>query len=128
MRGGYKEQQRLRLVGEQISGEILRHAAIVTPAMIERNVDRFYQLGEPAGPTMLQLVAVLAQHNALVEQISRSVISKGWGEWPKDLEHLEGHLRTLETLTKEAVVELETRYSGNGATRRANSASPIPHA
>jgi hypothetical protein len=50
------------LAGQSIAASVIETAHIDLPAMIDRNVDRLFMLGDLAGPACLQLVSVLLQY------------------------------------------------------------------
>lgn len=75
---------------------------IAVPSMLDRNVDRLYQLGEPAGPTVLQLIAVVLQYNELVERLSNEVLTSGDSDWTRIHKCLRGHLQAMQILLGEA--------------------------
>ncbi len=79
------------LVGQTIAATV-QTGKVPIPPMLERNVDNFYLLGEPAGPTCLQLVSILLQYNSLVEDVAARIVIMNAQQWPEAIEHLESHL------------------------------------
>jgi hypothetical protein len=73
------------LVGQSVAWSVQQTGHVQIPPMLDRNVDRLFMLGDAAGPACLQLVNVLLQHNALVEEIAArhgdELAAVGRGRW-----------------------------------------------
>lgn len=77
------------LMGKDVSGDIARQE-INLPSMVERNLDRFYLLEEPAGPACLQLASLIMQYNDALDQMTATVLPRmHGGQWGESVEHLE---------------------------------------
>jgi hypothetical protein len=63
--------------------------------MIDRNIDRLFMLGGMAGPSCLQLVGTLFQHNTLVDEFTARMMSMNVEQWMHDVPRLEGHLALI---------------------------------
>jgi hypothetical protein len=46
---------------------------IGVPSISDRLTNQLYMLGEPAGPTMLQLISVVHQYNYMIDRISQQI-------------------------------------------------------
>ena len=84
------------LAGQSIAVNVLETAHVALPVMIDRNVDRLFMLGDVAGPACLQLVSVLLQYNALVDQIAARVATLAPQRWTEAIGHLDRNLTLLE--------------------------------
>jgi hypothetical protein len=51
----------------------MQDAKIAVPPISDRLTNQLYMLGEPAGPTMLQLISVINQYNYLINRISEQI-------------------------------------------------------
>ncbi len=89
-------------VGQSVAANV-SNAHITMPAMIERNIDNLYLLGEPAGPTALQLVNLLGQYNSLVVDVSQRMMAMNAEQWKPSIGRLDAALDALAgTLRKAA--------------------------
>ena len=79
------------LVGQAIAATVAG-GQIAIPPMVDRNVDGLYLLGEPAGPSCLQLISILLQYNALVIDVASRMMVMNADQWKEGIEHLESHL------------------------------------
>jgi hypothetical protein len=86
-----------KVVGQSIAMNI-ENAQIGLPPMIERNVDRLFMLGEPAGPACLQLVNVINQYNAFVHEIAARTTMMNATQWSEGVGQLKQHLTLLEAV------------------------------
>ena len=92
-------------VGQSVSASV-QGVQIELPAMLMRNVDSLYMLGEPAGPTCLQLVSVVLQYNDLVQTAAAQIATMNKGEWADHLGALGGHLKAIQILITQAQAEV----------------------
>jgi hypothetical protein len=51
----------------------MQDAKIAVPPISDRLTNQLYMLGEPAGPTMLQLISVIHQYNYLIDRITEQI-------------------------------------------------------
>ena len=86
------------LVGQSVSASVLLTGRISIPPMLDRNIDRLFMLGDVAGPACLQLVNVLIQYNALVDDIAARMVMLNAATWPQAVGHLEQHLTLLDSV------------------------------
>jgi hypothetical protein len=82
-------------LGPSVALDVQNLASITLPMMLERNIDRLFLLGEPAGQVCLQLVGVLAQHNDLVQSIATRVFMMTPVQWDEAIQHLDDHLKLV---------------------------------
>lgn len=80
-------------------GSTISYTQIEMPPMLDRNIDRLYMLGAKAGPSSLQLVNVLLQYNAFVNEISQRVMMLRPNQWLQGLDQIEEHLSLLSGVT-----------------------------
>jgi hypothetical protein len=94
-------------IGRKIA-ESIREARIEIPPILSRIVDQLYILGEPAGPTVLQLVSGTLQFNHLIEKLMQQVSENpnSFGP-PKHQKDLSAQLRLIGHLIAEAQQEIE---------------------
>lgn len=83
-----------QLVGQSVMARI-QGAQIPIPPMLDRNVDRLFMLGKRAGPSCLQLVNVLLQYNALVEEIAARTGMLNANQWAEGISQIEDRLALL---------------------------------
>jgi|SRR5579859_807038 len=99
-------KERSRAVVGQAIASTLQMGTIPVPPMLDRNVDNFYLLGEPAGPNCLQLVNILNQYNVLVQEISMRVAIMNAQQWPEAIEHLDKHLELIEEVVGKCATDV----------------------
>jgi hypothetical protein len=51
----------------------LQDVKIGVPPMSDRLINQLHMLGEPAGPTLLQLISIICQYNYLIDRISDQI-------------------------------------------------------
>ena len=81
-----------QLVGQSIAVDIYNAAYIQLPYFLERNIDSLYVLGGTAGPSCLQLIGAIMQHNDLTDRIHKRVGAMAKSQWPEAVQHLLDHL------------------------------------
>ncbi len=99
-----------KIVGEvnAISfSNVMKTAEVEIPPMLDRNVDRLYLLGEPAGPTVLQLISVALQYNAMLDQLASRCLTEAHVSPRVYAGHLLGHMTAMEKLIADAGNELK---------------------
>lgn len=84
------------LVGQSVAASLQMTASIRVPPMIDRNIDKLFILGDLAGPSCLQLVRLLLQYNASVEEIASLVVTLNAEQWVEAIGHLDEHLVLLD--------------------------------
>ena len=84
-----------KLVGQSIALNI-QNERIDIPPMLDRNVDRLFMLGKRAGPSCLQLINVMLQYNAFVDEIAARTAIMNANQWAEGISHLEAHLKLLD--------------------------------
>jgi hypothetical protein len=88
--------------------KFLSDACIEIPPILARNVDHFYLLGEPAGPTILQLVSVTLQYNHMLGTLAQRLKEHPhFINPPKHKKDFSGHLKIIGTLIDMADREIE---------------------
>ncbi len=95
------------LVGQSIASRIELCGHIPLPAMLDRNVDKLYLLGKPAGPSCLQLAGVLLQYGALLQDVVMRISAMGEEDWTEALRHLDEHLALLLKVTAKCLREVK---------------------
>lgn len=95
-----------RVVGQNVAYRI-SEAQLTIPAMIERNIDNFYLLGEPAGPAALQFVNMVSQYNGFVQDIAGRVVMMNAEQWPVAVDQLKPHLRFLSQIAEKVATEVK---------------------
>jgi hypothetical protein len=79
-----------------VAHKFLSDACIEIPPILARNVDHFYLLGDPAGPTMLQLVSVTLQYNHMIDTLAQELKEHPHTINPsKHKKDFAGHLKSL---------------------------------
>jgi len=86
---------------------LLRSVQLEIPPMLDRNVDQLYLLGESAGPTVLQLVTVALQYNAMIEVASSRCLNEAHVSPRVHANHLLGHITLMDKLIGEAGKEIK---------------------
>ena len=94
------------IVGQSVAYRV-QMLTVPVPPMLERNVDNFYLLDEPAGPACLQLVNILLQYNSLVERNSNRVVSMNAQQWPEALKQLENRLDLISEVVSKCKAEVQ---------------------
>ncbi len=84
------------LVGQTIMAAIQSIAKIITPPMLETNVDNLFMLGNEAGPLCLSLIHMLYEHDVLVDGSMQRAGSMNRDEWPKVVDELDFSLKGLD--------------------------------
>jgi hypothetical protein len=88
--------------------KFLSDACIEIPPILARNVDHFYLLGEPAGPTILQLVSATLQYNHMLGTLAQRLKEHPhFINPPKHKKDFSGHLKIIGTLIDMADREIE---------------------
>jgi hypothetical protein len=105
-------EARERLAGlmntsNEVFAEALRRASVPLPPMLARSIDHLYALGEPAGPTCLQLVTTLWQHNEIVEALASMTVKIGRQPMEGYETNLDGHLALLRQVIEKALHDVE---------------------
>jgi hypothetical protein len=98
------------LVGQTIALNI-QNERIEIPAMLDRNVDRFFLLGERAGPSCLQLINVILQYNIFVDQIAGRTSIMNAHQWVEGVSHLTDHLKLLDAVIDKCEHEVAPLYN-----------------
>lgn len=92
---------------------VLLGVQIEIPVFLDRNVDQLYILGEPIGPTLLQLISASIQYNKLVNSIANQSAQLG-NSWPNDqTENLRNHLKVIGILIDLAFHEINQIHDIN---------------
>jgi hypothetical protein len=88
--------------------KFLSDGCIEIPPILARNIDHLYLLGEPAGPTILQLVSVTLQYNHMLETLAQRLKEHPhFIDPPKHKNDCSGHLKMIEELIDMADNEIE---------------------
>jgi hypothetical protein len=82
------------------------------PPSLEGAFDQLYVLGEPAGPTLMQLKSVMAQYNRMIDELERRVSSDQEVVLEHAAEAISGHLSALEALIQSAKAEITPVHDG----------------
>jgi hypothetical protein len=83
-------------------------ACIEIPPILARNIDHLYLLGEPAGPTILQLVSVSLQYNHMLQTLAQRLKEHPhFIDPPKHKKDCSGHLKMIGELIDTADEEIE---------------------
>jgi hypothetical protein len=99
-----------RNTAEIITG--LRNTKIGMPPILEKITDQVYMLGEPAGPTVLQLIAVIYQFDHLIDTVCDRVRENPDYFNAAQLQHqLTGQLTMIDQLIPMAQGELEQLHA-----------------
>jgi hypothetical protein len=85
----------------------LLSAQIQVPPMLERNIDNFYLLGEPAGAACIQLVSLVDQFDSLVEAIAARIMVMTVEQWHEAMDHLQAYLTLLRSVIEKAKEEVQ---------------------
>ena len=93
--------------GQFVAGNLQLSASIMMPPMLGRNIDLLFMLGETAGPACLQLVGLMLQYDALLQDITARMMMLSAGQWAEGVRHLQEHLFLLDTVV--AKCEREVR-------------------
>jgi hypothetical protein len=94
-----------------VAHKFLSDACIEIPPILARNIDHFYLLGEPAGPTILQLVSVTLQYNHMIETLAQRLKEHPhFINPPKHKKDFSGHLRMIGELIDRADSEIESLH------------------
>ncbi len=99
-------QQEVRHVGSHLASDLEVVTRIGLPAMIERNMDQLFMLGPVAGPTVLQLVTVIEQHNEVVDRIASHIVMAGPGQWAGALDQVEESLNLIGAVVAKSAHEI----------------------
>ena len=97
----------------------LQDAKIGVPRISDRLTNQLYMLGEPAGPTMLQLLSVIHQYNWLIDRISEQIErNPAYYNPARHQQDLGGQLRTIGDLIPMAQRETVTLHDEATAATR----------
>ncbi len=67
-------------------------------------------LGGVAGPSCLQLVGLLFQYNAFVEQLTARMMSMNAEQWTTAVPHLDGHLDLINRVIEKCEHEVRPMH------------------
>jgi hypothetical protein len=81
--------------GQTIMARVQEIAKIQPPPILERNVDKLYMLGEPAGPLCLRLIHMLFEQDMQTVASVSSMGPMSRYEWPPVVDELERSLAGL---------------------------------
>lgn len=81
--------------GQFVAGNLQIPASIMMPPMLGRNIDLLFMLGETAGPASLQLVGLMLQYEALLQDITTRMMMLNADQWAEGIRHLQAHLTLL---------------------------------
>jgi hypothetical protein len=98
------------LAGQSVSASVQLSARIEVPPMLDRNIDRLFMLGDVAGPACLQLVNVLNQYNALVDEIVARIAVMNVRVWTEAIDHLEQHIALLNSVVAKCKHEVASLH------------------
>jgi hypothetical protein len=82
----------------QSIGASVLNGQIDIPPLIDRNVERLFMLGEPAGPSCLQLVNTIFQFNSFVAAMAARSIMMDLPQWERDVDKLLEHLQSFQQI------------------------------
>ena len=82
------------------------------PPSLESAFDQLYVLGEPAGPSLMQLKSVMAQYNRMIDELERRVSSDREVVLERAAEAMAGHLAALDKLIQDAKAEITPIHDG----------------
>jgi hypothetical protein len=105
------KEQAGTLAGQAVGASIQLTAQIKIPPLLDRNVERLFLLGEPAGPACLQLVSMMLQYNARVEAVVARTLHFGPGHWADGISQLEEHLTQLDEIVTKCTHEVEPMHN-----------------
>lgn len=83
------------LHGQNIGHMFESTALISMPSSIERNLDRLFVIGPVAGPSCIQLYALIMQYNSLVGSMSARLMVMNREDWPTAISYLDEHIKLL---------------------------------
>jgi len=92
--------------GQVVSGHLQLSASILLPSMLGRNIDLLFMLGETAGPACLQLVGLMLQYEALLQDITTRMMMLNANQWAEGIRHLQEHLTLLESVVAKCEQEV----------------------
>lgn len=78
--------------------------------MIERNIDNLYLLGKLAGPSCLQLVSMIIQYNAFLDQLVGRIMIMNSHQWVETLPRLEEHLILISKIIEKCEHEVKPMH------------------
>jgi hypothetical protein len=84
--------------GQFVAGNLQISASIMMPAMLGRSIDLLFMLGESAGPACLQLVGLMLQYDALIQEITARMMMLNANQWAEGVRHLQDHLTLLDSV------------------------------
>jgi hypothetical protein len=89
----------------------MQDAKIAVPPISDKLTNQLYMLGEPAGPTLLQLISVIYQYNYVIDRISEQIEQNESYFNPARHQHdLGGHLTAIGKLIPMAKRETATLH------------------
>jgi hypothetical protein len=95
-----------------IAHKFVSDACIKIPPILARNIDHLYLLGEPTGPTILQLVFVILQYNHMLQSLAQRLKEHPhFIDPPKHKKDCSGHLKMIGELIDAADSEIEGLHS-----------------
>lgn len=82
------------------------------PPSLESAFDQLYLLGEPTGPSLMQLKSVMAQYNRMIDELERRVASDQEVVLERAAEAITGHLTALDKLIEDSKREIAPIHDG----------------
>jgi len=99
-------ERNANLVGQSVAASVQQIARIEIPPMLDRNIDRLFMLGDLGGPSCLQLVRLIMQHNTTVDALANGMVVMG-RQWPEVVGQIEPHLALLEKVVEKCEHEIK---------------------
>ena len=100
--------------GQFVAGNLQISGSIPMPPMLGRNIDLLFILGEIAGPACLQLVGLMLQYEALLQDITTRMLILNADQWAESIRHLQVHLTSLATVVVKCEHEVKPLHDAIG--------------